>query len=254
LADPIFLSFLKMKKGSYVMRILTALLVLLLSGCATSVYKADALTPAKRYAVVSIIAAERIEGGSRPGMGLSLSGLVKAVGSKESGFTHSSAKILDESAPQVVKALASQNKFTVLPEKVTRANAGFKAATSDEQSRYNVAPGYKFFADDQKFGELARQMKVDGVIGVRLYYSAAESKFGIGGVFAVGKHSGITRMEVWAVDASGQRIWTDTFSETSKDSVGFVGDAVNFVTLHPLLVQSTDAVVVAMLDKLKKGY
>lgn len=236
------------------MRILTALLVLLLSGCATTVYKAEALTPAKRYAVVSITAAESIEGGSRPGMGLTLSGLIKAVASKESGFTYSSVKILEESAPQVVKALASQDKFTVLPEKATKANAGFKAATSDESSGYNVAPGYKFFADDQKFAELARKMKLDGVIGVRLHYATGESKFGLNGMLAVGKHSGITRMEVWAVDASGQRIWADTFSETSKDSVGFVGDAVNFVTLHPLLMQSTDAVVVAMLEKLKNGY
>jgi hypothetical protein len=243
------------------MRILTALLVLLLSGCATSVYKADALTPVKRYAVVSIAAAEDIEGGS-PGMGVSLSGLVKAVMSKDSGFSHSSAKILEESAPRVVKALAAQKKFTVLPDKVAKANAGFKAATSDEpilkfgflQSRYNVASGYKFFADDQKFAELARKMKVDGVIGVRLFYKAGESKVGVGGVLAAGTHSGITRMEVWAIDGSGQRIWADTFSETSKDSVSFVGDAVNFVTLHPLLEQSTDAVIAAMVEKLNKGY
>jgi hypothetical protein len=244
------------------MRILTALLVLLLSGCATAVYKADALTPAKRYAVVSIAAPENIQGTSQPGMGTTLSGLIKAVASKESGFSDSSAKILEETAPLVAKALAAQKRFTVLPEKVTKANAGFKAAASDEPafkfgfltSRLNVASGYKFFVEDEKFAELARKMKVDGVIGVRFSYRVGERKVGVFGLLAAGTHSGITGMDIWAVDRNGQRIWTDTFSESSKDSVSFVGDAVNFVTLHPLLVQSTDAVIAAMVAKLEKGY
>jgi hypothetical protein len=241
---------------------ITALLVLLLSGCATSMYKAEAFTPAKRYAVVSIVAGEDIDGGSRPGMGATLSGMLKAGLSSESGFSASSAKILEETAPRVVKALTSQNRFAVLTDKATKANAGFKAAITDEpvvklaflQTRYNVAPGYKFFVDEKKLGELARKMKVDGVIVVRLYYKAGESKVGVGGILAAGTHSGITTMEVWAVDGNGQRIWTDTFSETSKDSVAFIGDAVNFVTLHPLLLQSTDAAIASMMAKLDKGY
>lgn len=243
------------------MRIVAVLLVVLLSGCATSVYKAEAFTPAKRYAVVSIAAGEDIDGGS-PGMGTTLSGLMKAVVSSESGFSASSAKILEESAPRVVKALGTQNRFTVVPDKTTKANAAFKAAIADEpvtkvaifQTRFNVAPGYKFFSDEQKLGELARKMKVDGVICVRLYYKAGESKVGINGMLAAGTHSGNTRMEVWAVDSSGQRIWWDTFSESSKDSVAFIGDAVNFVTLHPLLLQSTDATLASMVAKLDKGY
>lgn len=238
------------------MRMTSLLPVLLFSflatGC-TAIYKPEAFSPKKRYAVVTIAAGEKIQ---TPGsQNATLSGVVKAVASSEAGFSHSAADALQAAAPMVMKSLTSQKRFVVLPESTTCGNTAYKAMAGEEpvnkfmgmKSRFLLPPGYKFFREKENASALAQKMKVDGVIVVQMFFNAIESKVYVGPV-AVGKHKARTSLLVTAYDKSGEPVWAETFDGDSTDGIPFLGDAVNFKKLQPLLIQSTQAA----LDKMRK--
>ena len=241
------------------MRIIIMLVALALTGCAT--YKPEQLGPSKRFAVVSVLGAETVTAGNRGGV--SLSGYIKAATSDDAGFTDDSTRILAETTPKIVKALTSQGRLKVVADRTTRASAAFKAVKSDEPeykfgiftSKYHIAPGYKFYREPERYGELAKKMNVDGVVMVRLSYGVVEStKVNLLGLIAAGTHKGQTTIDLWVINRNGETILHDIFTGTSEKSVGFVGDAANFKVMYPYLVDSTNAALAKMTEKLEKGF
>jgi uncharacterized protein YceK len=239
------------------MRIMASLLlVLLLSGCATTIRTDSAFGPGKRYAIVSICADDNVSL-SNSGGG-TISGVVKALASKDAAYSSSSENFLNDATPRIVKAFLTQKRIVVLPERVTSKNPGFSSAKSDEpvvrfgplSSRFRVANGYKYFSDEQKLAQLAKAMKVDGVIVVRISFSVSTYGVSAFGLISAGTQAGEMLMQVTAIDQSGKQVWVEGFHEKSKDTIGFVGESVDFVKIRPLFVQASDAVIKAMVESL----
>lgn len=237
------------------MRALAMFAVLVLAGCMTTPYKAETFSPTKRFAVVSIVTSEEIQAGSQ--QGASLSGLIKAAASSESGFSAKADALFQKTAPLVEKTFAGQKAIPLMPPAKVKANPAYVAAKGDEPAhklawmnmKLIVAPGYKYFGSEETLADIARQINVDGVIMVNVMYGVAENKVGTLGM-AAGTHRAMTTIMVSAIGRDGQKLWVEQFKGEAKESVGFFGDAVNFVTMQPMWVESTQAALAELTKKL----
>lgn len=239
------------------MRALAMFVLLMLTGCMTTPYKAESFGPGKRFAVVSIVTSEEIQGASA--QGASLSGLIKAAASSESGFSAKADVLFQQTAPLVEKALAGQKAISTLPPAKVKADPAYAAAKGDEPvhkfawmtAKLLVAPGYKYFGSEKALADMARQMNLDGVITVNLMFQVAETKVGTLGM-AAGTHRAVTTVMVSAVGRDGRRLWVEQFKGEAKESMGFFGDAVNFVKMQPMWLESTQAALGELAKKLGK--
>ncbi len=239
------------------MRALPIFMLLMLAGCMTTPYKAESFSPAKRFAVVSIVTSEEIQAGSQHGA--SLSGLIKAAASSDSGFSAKADALFQQTAPLVEKTFAGQKAIPLLPPAKVKTNPAYASAKGDEPAhkfawmtmKLLVAPGYKYFGSEQALADIARQMNLDGVITVNLMFGVAENKVGTLGM-AAGTHRALTTVMVSAVGRDGQRLWVEQFKGEAKESMGFFGDAVNFVKMQPMWLESTQAALGELAKKLGK--
>jgi hypothetical protein len=236
-------------------RALAILAVLILSGCMSAPFKAESFGPAKRFAVVSILTTEEIQAGNPNGT--SLSGLIKAA-SSDSGFSAKADELFQKTAPLVEKAFAGQRAITLIPPSKLKSDPAYMATKGDEPvnkvawmtQRMLVAPGYKYFGSEKALTDLAQRMKLDGVIVVHVMYNVEEKKVSALGLAAAGTHRAITRLLITALTPDGKKLWMETIEGEAKDSVGFFGDAVNFVKMQPMWVESTQAALVELAKKL----
>lgn len=240
------------------MRLSLLALALFLGGCMTQPYKAAPGAGAKKFAVVSIIANDEIAGA--PAYEMTLSGLVKAALSEDADLSQSSEQVLREALPMIEKAFAAQRLIPILSPDKVKSNAAFRNASGDEpevgflwmKGRFNVAPGYKFFKSKEGLVELARQMDVDGVIGVNVLYRVLENKVGGLGLAAGTHRAGVT-LTAYAIDREGNVVWRDSFKGKAKESIGFFGDAVNFTKMRPGWSEAMQGALAEMNRELAGG-
>lgn len=231
------------------MRLLTLFAAFALSACVIipSSYETQAFGKSKKFAVVSITAAPEINSGSGTGSGIgfTLSGLVKAA-SDESGYNSDAKKILADTTPQILKDLGGNRHYTLVPAKTVLGHKAYRAVESEDTSitlgfgkQWLVAPGYKYIRSEDKLAKLARDLNVDAVVVITVSYSAGFTGAQAMGVIAGGVHHGKAMVDVYAVDRNAKVIWKDGGDASSDNSIGGIGESVNFTRLHPLLVEAT---------------
>lgn len=212
-----------------------------------SSYETQAFGKAKKFAVVSVAATPEISSGSGTGSGIgfTVSGLIKAA-SDESGYHNDADKILAETAPLILKELGNNRHYTLVPAKTVLGHKAYRAAEAEDTSmtlgfgkKWLVAPGYKYFKSEDRLAKLARELNVDAVVVVNVNYSAGFTGAQAMGVIAGGVHHGKAMVMVYAVDRNGRVIWKDGGNASSDNSIGGVGESVNFTRLHPLLIEAT---------------
>jgi hypothetical protein len=232
--------------------------VLALSACNMRTVRRDAFGPKKTYAVVSIHAHHKIQPhGNTQGMG-SLTGLVKSA-KKDAGRTADVAEALEEGAGIVLRALRGSRHYQLLAEeRVLRSAVYAKAAGDDPDGtflKFKAAKGYKYFAprSKQKLAQLARELKVDGVIVAQLNYGFLFSGVSAAGLVAGGKHRGSLMLTVVAYDRDGAPVWTDVIQAKSEKTIGTAAaNVADFPKLRPLLTEATSSGsrdLVAQLDR-----
>lgn len=241
------------------MRLFALTAVVALNACVIipSSYETQAFGKARKFAVVSVSASPEVGSGSGTGSGIgyTVSGLIKAV-SNESGYSNDADKILADTAPLILKELGSNRHYTLVPAKTVLGHKAYRAAEAEDTAiplgfgkKWLVAPGYKYFKSEDRLAKLARELNVDAVMVVNVNYSAGFTGAQAMGVIAGGVHHGKAMVTVYAVNRDGKVIWKDGGDASSDNSIGGVGESVNFTRLHPLLVEATRKATRALMEK-----
>jgi hypothetical protein len=237
-----------------------ALALVLLAGCAASSATKQAFGGSKRFAIVSIFASPVIANSSgNPNMGGSVLGLVKAA-SKDSGFRHDADVVFAETTPMIIGEFSKSRRFKLMPPNSVVQSGAYRAVAGDDPkimfASLLTARGYKFFRTEDKIKKLAKALNVDGVIVISASYGYTFSGIGLAGLVAGGVHHAKVTVVVSAFDRNGNVIWRDTQKGEASKGIPSIGESVNFVKLHPLLVEATadgTKKVLARLDEMLKG-
>jgi hypothetical protein len=227
-------------------------LAVLLAGCGSvgSIHQADAFGARKTYAVVTVMATEKVGcsdlGGNPCGGGLF--GLLN-LAARTDAYSTDAGEVLESTYPVALKALRGSPELRIAAD--VRRHRLYRAAAEDPQpsgmmrQQHTVAKGYKYFSDEN-LAKLARELKVDGVITVTLSYTAARSGLQVGGVG--GGHKAQTTVMVRAVDREGKNVWFDYAMGQSDGSVSTGIGAVDFPKLRPLFGEATEKAVEKLMD------
>lgn len=224
-------------------------LVWLLSACAPMAYTGGAdvnkaaFGEKKRFAVVSIASMKDFYGEK---------GLAQMFKSTDEIPGADTQPLIDTLAPTIVSTLDKSGNFVLVPEREVLSSAAYRSVTEDEKvmkvlfltKDMNVAHDYKYISDPQKYAELARQLDVDGVIGITMNFSltAGKSFININGL-SLGKksYSVMASSSATAYDRDGNVIWNDSTIKQAEpgdtkaiiliDTTDLTG--TNFEKLHP---------------------
>jgi hypothetical protein len=206
----------------------------------------------KRYAVVSVVGANKITTDSQSG---GLMGGLKGI-SKDKDFSAESTPVL-EAAPAVIeKELAKSKSFTLVPASQVMRHSAFSKAEGDKARSFMgmklvAAPGYQYFKSEKKLAKLAANMGVDGVIVVNASYSVGFTGVTVGGLVGGGKQYGMGTIAVGAVDRNGKTVWSQAKMGKGKGS-GSIGGAADFKKMQPQFLEATKlatAELVGALDE-----
>jgi hypothetical protein len=193
-------------------------LVLLLSACAPMAITGSAdvdkaaFGAKKRFAVVSIASMKDFYGEK---------GLTQMFKSTDEIPGANTQPLIDTLAPGILSTLDKSGNFILVPEQEVLSSEAYRRVTEDEKTikvlfmtkDLNVAHNYKFISDPQKYAELARQLDVDGVIGIMTNFSltAGKSLLNVSGL-SLGKksYSVMASSTATAYDRNGNLIWKDS--------------------------------------------
>ena len=242
-----------------------AVLVLLLSACApmtitggADVNKA-AFGAKKRFAVVSIASMKDFYGEK---------GLTQMFKSTDGIPGANTQPLIDKLAPRIVSTLDKSENFTLVPERQVLSSKAYRNVTEDEKvakvlfltKDLNVAHNYKYISDPQKYAALARQLGVDGVIGITMNFSltAGKSFINVAGLsLGKKKYSVMASTSATAYDRDGNVIWKDSTVKMAEpgDSKAIILidttdlTATNFEKLHPSAITIGGKAVEVLLTR-----
>lgn len=224
----------------------------LAAGCGSvgGIHQADAFGTNKTYAVVTVMANEKVGctdlGGNPCNSGLF--GLFN-MAARTDAYSTAAGDILENTYPAALKGLRAASHLKIAPD--VKTHRIYRVAAEDPQptgmmrQQHTVAKGYKYFANEN-LAKMAKDLKVDGVITVTLSYSAARSGVQVGGIG--GGHKAQTTVMVSALDKDGKHVWFDYAMGQSDGSVSTGIGAVDFPKLRPLFVEATDKAVKKLMD------
>lgn len=229
--------------------VVAATLALLLSACAPMAITGSAdvdkaaFGAQKRFAVVSIASMKDFYGEK---------GLTQMFKSSDEIPGANTQPLIDQLAPTIVSTLGKSGNFTLVPEKKVLSSPAYRKLAEDEKTAkvlfmtkdLNVARNYKYVSDPQKFAALARELNVDGVIGITTNFSLTAGKnfINVAGL-SLGKkqYSVMAASAATAYDRDGKVIWKDSTIKQAEpgDSKAIILldvtdlTATNFEKLHP---------------------
>src|SRR3990170_1537149 len=198
--------------------ILTVFLTLVLAGCAavaitgsTDVEK-SAFGSKKRFAVVSISSLKTFSGEK---------GMTQMFKSTDEIPGANTQPLINTLSPKIINSLRSTGHFSLMSESAVLSARAYRTIKEDERvmkvlfmsDEVNVANGYKYISEPQKFAQLAKDLGVDGVIGVTMSFSISSSKGGVGIMgLSLGRKSYSTMVSASAIayNRNGNVIWKDT--------------------------------------------
>lgn len=223
-----------------------------LAGCGSvgTIYQPDAFGKSKTYAVVTVMATEKV-GCSQGGGDMCNGGVFGLINmaAKKDAYSTAADEILESTYPTALKGLRSPNLRIATAD--IKANKVYRATAEDPQPKgmmaqqHVIARGYKYFSDEN-LAKLARDLKVDGVIVITLSYNAARTGVTVAG--AGGSHKAQTTVMVRAIDKDGKNVWFDYAMGQSDQGVSTGIGAVDFPKLRPLFADSTDKAVRKLME------
>lgn len=228
---------------------IAAALVLLLSACApmaitggADVDKA-AFGAKKRFAVVSIASMKDFYGEK---------GLTQMFKNTDEIPGANTQPLIDQLAPEIISTLDKSGNFILVPEQEVLSSKAYRNIAEDEKvakvlfmtKDLNVARNYKYISEPQKYAELARQLDVDGVIGITSNFSltAGKNYVSVAGLsLGKKKYSVMAASTAIAYDREGNVIWKDSTIKQAEPGdtkaiilLDFTDlTATNFEKLHP---------------------
>ncbi len=172
----------------------------------------DAFGGQKKFAVVTIAADKKFRGEK---------GMFQMFKKTENIAGGNTQPIIDKLKPKVLETLAKSDHFKLVPESRVLKSKVYKEMEEDNRMQkvlfisvpINVAEDYKYFSKPEKFGQLARELGVDGVISIQMGFSITSSKaaLNVQGVSLGRKsYSAVASVSALAYDREGKVIWKDS--------------------------------------------
>lgn len=166
----------------------------------------------KRYAVVTIASTKKFYGEK---------GLAQQFKKTKDIPGADTQPLIDELSSEIIKTFQESEHFTLVPESEVLNSKAYKKATEDEReqkillfkTKLNTAKKYKYFSDPKKLAQLAKDLKVDGVIIVTMNFSITTSKSWLqykGVTLGKKKYSVMTTVGTRAYDQNGKQVLRDT--------------------------------------------
>lgn len=233
--------------------LIAAVLGWLLAGCTPMVVTGapdvdkTAFGARKRFAVVSIAALKTFQGER------SLADTFKSADEVAGANTQ---PLINQLNPKIMHALSRSHRFTLMPESRVLTNRAYRSLPEDPRAvkvlfmsaDMNVANNYHYFSEPEKYAKLARDLGVDGVIGITMNFgiSTGGGNFNINGLsFGKKNYSATATISAVAYNQKGDVIWKDsTVKEADPgdsraviviDTSAFSG--ADFEKFHPSAVE-----------------
>lgn len=222
---------------------LTVIIGLMISGCApmavtgSADVNKQAFGAKKKFAVVSIASMKTFHG--------------------EQGFTQmfknnddipgmNTQPIINKLDSKIIHTLDNSKYFTLLPENRVLASKAYKNLAEDDRvmkvlfmsETMNVANHYKYVSDEKKYAQLAKDLGVDGVIGITVNFSVAASKGYVSVMgLSLGKksYSAMAAISAVAYNKDGEVIWKDSTLKEAEP-----GDTKAIILIDTTDITSTD--------------
>ncbi|HEX2531983.1 MAG TPA: hypothetical protein VHK70_11035 [Burkholderiaceae bacterium] len=232
---------------------LTIIVGFMISGCApmTITGAADvdkgAFGTKKKFAVVSIASLKTFQGEK---------GLFQMFKSTDEIQGADTQPIVDKLKPKIISAFGNSKHFTLMPESTVLSSRAYRSFSEDERivkvlfmsEPINVANRYKYISDEQKYAKLAKDLGVDGVIGVTLNFgvSTGGGALSINGLSLGQKsYSSMASISAVAYNKNGKVIWKDSTVKQAepgdKSAIILIDTShlsgTNFEKLHPSAVE-----------------
>ena len=246
--------------------ILALVIAAMASGCAqmaitgaADVNKA-AFGAKKKFAVVSIASPKTFRGEQ---------GLMQYFKNNDDIPGVNTQPLIDKLHPKIIRALGSSKNIALVPESKVLGSRAYKNAAEDPRlakvlfisDEINVAKNYKYISDADNFAKLARDLNVDGVIGVTASFSVASggSAIHINGLsFGKKSYHAMAIVSAVAYDRNGDVIWKDSTTKEAEpgdtkaiialDTTRYTDTA--FMKLHPSAVEIGGKAVDVLLARL----
>lgn len=227
--------------------------LLTLAGCSPMVITGSAdvdkmaFGPKKRFAVVSIAATKTIQAEK---------GVTQLFKDTDEIPGANTQPLIDAVKPKIIKALAAHKDIRLLSERKLLKSKAYKQTVEDERMMkvlfmsdpINVAKGYKYLSEPKKYAQLAKQLNVDGVIGIHMGFSISSGKGGLsinGLTFGKKSYRPVASISAVAYDRNGKQIWKDStikMAEEGDDKAIFLFDfsditATNYQKMHPKAIE-----------------
>lgn len=214
----------------------------------------------KKFAVVSIASLKTFQGEQ---------GLAQTFTDNDKIPGVNTQPIINKLRPKIIGSLGKTKHFTLLSEDAVLASKAYKSLAEDEKimkilfltEPINVANNYKYVTDEQKYAKLAKDLGVDGVIGITMNFSITEGggKVSVMGI-SLGKksYSATASITAMAYNKKGEVIWKDsTLKEAEPDDAKAIIlidtsniTDTNFEKLHPSAIEIGGKAVDVLLARL----
>jgi len=244
---------------------LIALIGIMISGCApmaitgSADVNKQAFGTKKKFAVVSIASMKTFHGEQGLGQMFTKNDDIPGLNTQP---------IINKLDSKIIQALESNRHFTLLPEKTVLNSKAYKKITEDDRvmkilfmtETMNVANNYKYISDEKKYAELAKDLGVDGVIGITVNFTIASSKGYVSVMgLSLGKksYSATAAISAVAYNKNGEVIWKDSTVKEAEpgdtkaiillDTTDITG--TNFEKFHPSAVEIGSKAVDVLLAR-----
>lgn len=246
--------------------LIMAAIVVMLSGCAQMAITGSAdvdkksFGAKKKFAVVSIASMKTFRGEQGMGQMLTNNDNIPGVNTQP---------IINKLSGKIIQTLENDRNFKLLPESTVLSSKAYQNTPEDDKvmkilfmsETMNPAKSYKYFSDKEKYAKLAKDLGVDGVIGITMSFTVSESggKLSVMGL-SVGKKSYSAQASITAIayNKNGDIIWKDSTLKEAEpgdtkaivllDTTGLTD--TGFEKLHPSAVEIGGKAVDVLLARL----
>jgi len=232
---------------------LIALFGVMISGCAPMAITGSAdvdkkaFGAKKKFAVVSIASLKTFQGEQ---------GLTQTFTSNDKIPGVNTQPLINKLRPKIIGSLNKSKYISLVTEDTVLESKAYKNFAEDERvmkvlfmsEPINVANNYKYISDEHKYAKLAKDLGVDGVIGITMNFSIASGKTSLNVMgLSLGKksYSAMASISAIAYNKDGAIIWKDsTIKEAEpgdKKAIILIDTSnmtdTNFEKLHPSAIE-----------------
>ncbi len=209
-------------------------------------YDATAFGKHKVYALVTVVSPKDVEGGDTR----TIQGVLA-----DGKYYYSAQKALNGSIYKIEQAMRKHSAFKLYsPAKLKRSHA-YRSTRSDSKPSGAIIPrGYRFIVSKEKLTSLARKLKVDGVIVMRVNFGYKFYGNTLGVIGAAGKTHPKIGVDVKFFNRDGKMVYQTAGTKIASRGVASKAQGADPKKLTPQLIKFAPLAVKAIVDRLDNRF